>query len=314
MRIFNKISDFQKSGPLVLALGNFDGVHLGHQKILKRVTESAKAMNAVPAVFTFQEHPQKTLAPNAAPPEVITPADYKMIWLERSGIETVFSVLFDENFSHTEAEDFVRNVLIEKLGVEKLCLRYNAHFGYKRKGNPALMKQLAPQLGIEFEEIGPVEIHGAVVSSSRIRGLLKEGNLPEAEACLGRPYGILGKIVQGDGRGRTLGFPTANLESAKEVFLPYGVYAVEARDLSTGSKASLWKGVLNYGLRPTFGKTPQPVLEAHLLDYAGGSLYGRQLEVLLKARLRPEKTFNGPEALKTQILADIETARRLFKP
>lgn len=311
MQIFKKIEDFKKSGkPLVIAVGNFDGVHLGHQKILKRVTESAVALKATPAVFTFQEHPQKTLKPGLPPPEIITSQDFKMRLLERAGIEIVFAVSFDEKFSRIEAEDFVRKVLIEKLDVKKLCLGYNAHFGFERKGNPAFMKKNAAAFGIEFEEIGPVEIAGEVVSSSRIRKLLREGNLSEIEKCLGRPYGILGKVVEGDGRGKTLGFPTANLELSVPVILPYGVYAAEVREAETAK--NVWKGVLNYGLRPTFGKTPQPVLEIHILDFAG-SLYGHTLEVLLKQQLRPEMKFQGPEALKEQISADISKARALWK-
>lgn len=299
--------DAQKFGPLVLALGFFDGVHLGHQKILSHVVESAARRNARPAVFTFQEHPQKVLRPDLPAPFLITTPEQRLSLLEKNGIEVCFFISFTEKFSQHSAEAFVQEILIKRLHVKKLCLGYNAHFGKDREGNASFMKTLAPELGIEFEEIGPVNVEGETVSSSRIRKLISEGRLKEAEKCLGRPFSILGKVVKGDGRGAQLGFPTANLESRNQLLPPEGVYPVEVV-----MGPSIYKGVLNYGKRPTFkSKTPEPVLEVHLLDF-NENLYGKVLEVYFHPRLRGEQSFTGAEALKAQILKDIQAARQVL--
>lgn len=302
-----KISQ-KSSRPLVLALGFFDGLHLGHQKILKRVTESARTKKARAAVFTFQNHPQTVLNPGAAGPAMITLPAQKTALLEKAGIQICFSVPFTEAFSKTDAELFVKNVLLKKLNVKKVCLGYNAHFGQGRKGSPALMRELSAKLGFEFEEIGPVEIRGEAVSSSRIRKLIQTGDLALAAECLGRPYAVLGQVVKGDGRGAQIGFPTANLETKASLLPPEGVYPVQVRE---EGKKTLYQGVLNYGRRPTFKQGSAPVLEVFLLDYRG-DLYGASLEVLFYPRIREERAFSGVDALRFQIAKDVESARRYF--
>lgn len=298
--------------PLVLTLGNFDGVHLGHQKILKRVVESAKILNGVPAVFTFSNHPQSVLRPDLTPPAPIYSLEQKLFLLKQLGIEICFLITFSKDFAAVEAEDFVSRILIEKLCMKKMCLGYNAHFGRQRKGNPALMKTLTSQLGFEFEEIGPVAVLEQGVSSSRVRVLLQDARLEEVKACLGRPYGVFGKVVKGDGRGKTLGFPTANLDTGFECLLPAGVYPVEGVEWNTQASGRHLKGVLNYGQRPTFGGKGPKLMEAHFFDYQD-DLYGKNLEIIFHPKLRPEKQFQNPEALKKQMENDVQIARRFFE-
>lgn len=313
MQIFKDIEAFDKTRhrPLVLALGNFDGVHLGHQKILSRVVEQAEALGSEPAVFTFQEHPQKILRPELSAPGSILSPEYKLLLIEQLGIEICFFMPFTEAFSKQKPESFVRDILVKHLGMKKMLLGYNARFGHARKGDPALMRQLAQTLGFEFEEIGPVEVQGEAVSSSRIRKLLSEGLLDEAAACLGRPFSLLGKVVAGESRGKEIGFPTANIESQVEVLLPFGVYPVRVREINGVAAGEMREGVLNFGIRPTFGGGTKPVLEAFIFNFQG-NLYGKTLEVFFYPQLRPEQNFKGPEALKTQISQDIEEAKRYF--
>lgn len=307
--------------PLVLTLGNFDGVHLGHQKILKRVVESAKILNWIPAAFTFSNHPQSVLRPDLAPFTQIYSLEQKLFLLKQIGIEICFLISFTKEFAALEAEDFVPHILIEKLRMKKMCLGYNAHFGHERKGNPVLMKTLTGRLDFEFEEIGPVAVLEQVVSSSRVRTLLKDANLEEVKACLGRPYSVFGKVVSGDGRGKALGFPTANLDTGFECLLPAGVYPVEAVEWTFGpsadymnAKTTGWhlKGVLNYGQRPTFGGKGPKLMEAHFLDYKG-DLYGKNLEIIFHPKLRPEKHFQDSDGLKEQMGRDVQMARQFFR-
>ena len=328
MQVFTKFEAFQKNPErlLVLTLGNFDGLHLGHQKILQRVVQSAKVLNAEPSVLTFQQHPQRILHPSSPPPHFVLSPEYKLLLLARAGIQNCFFIPFTENFSKIEAKSFVNDVLIKQLGMKKMCLGYNARFGYGRKGNPELMRELSGELGFEFEEVGPLEAENEAISSSRIRKLLQEGQLDQAAVCLGRPFSFLGKVVRGEGRGKQLGFPTANLDPSAEIFLPFGVYPVFVQEINTGKKniaagreewrtavsGHLREGVLNFGVRPTFkGGEARPVLEVFLLDF-NGDLYGKTLEVFISPRLRPEQAFQGAEALKTQISRDIEAARAYF--
>ncbi len=328
MQIFARTEAFQKAAhrPLVLALGNFDGLHLGHQKILRQVTERASREKLSPAVFTFQENPQKVLRPDLPPPAVLLAPDHKLQMIQQWGIEVCFFMPFTSEFSKTKAEIFVGETLVRQFGMKVMCLGYNAHFGYERKGNPALMKKIAPDLGFAFEEIGPVSVQGEPVSSSRIRKLIAAGNLEEAKGCLGRPFSLLGKVVPGDGRGKQIGFPTANLKIETEILPPLGVYPVRVREVKIKHESvkpgqenfqaeadPKWRdGVLNFGHRPTFGAATAPVLEVFLMDFQG-DLYGKTLEVLFYPRLRAEQTFSSPEGLKQQISQDVQQAGSYLK-
>ena len=231
-----------------------------------------------------------------------------------------------------KAQEFVEKLLIEKLKVTEICMGSNAFFGHNREGNAAQMQQWAERYGFQFEEIRPIEIHGESVSSSRLRKLITAGNLEEARLCLGRDFSVLGKVVPGENRGKTLGFPTANLKIDSHVFPPLGVYPTRVRvvDLNFeqsrpgdgGNKMILsthsgpWiEGVLNYGVRPTFGGSKKEahtaLMEIHLLNYHG-DLYGKRLEVALYPKIRDEAKFQNTAALKEQIDSDIQKVRAIF--
>ena len=310
MQIFTRVEDFTQDPEkiLLLGLGNFDGVHLGHRRLLGRALEDAKRRGGKAGVFTFQEHPQAVLHPQNRP-QLLTSPEQRLMLFREIGLAVCFFIPFTAEFSRIEPEDFVRDILKKKLGVEKVFLGASARFGHGRRGDSKLMARLADECGFEFEEIPPVEAGGGIVSSSRIRKLVQEGNLEEAGACLGRPFGLLGKVIEGAGRGKSLGYPTANLEiNAFQALPPQGVYPVRVR-----VDGPWLSGVLNYGLRPTFKDGPAvPVLEVFILDFSG-SLYGKTLEVLFYPRLRAEKAFQDAEALKTQIAQDVETARNYFQ-
>lgn len=311
--------------PLVLILGNFDGVHLGHQSLLTFGLEEARRRKAVASVLTFSNHPQEVLHP-AKGPALLTTEDHRLYLLERHGVELCLMIPFTLPFSEMKAEEFVEEVLVRRLGIHQVGLGFNARFGHDRKGDAALMQELARRFGFLFWESQPVKVHGESVSSSRIRELVRAGKLHEAAAFLGRPFGFFGKVVEGEKRGAGLGAPTANLEAVGQLFPPEGVYAVRARLIRSEKKMDAagrgeicffvegdWlRGVMNYGRRPTFPSAgTEPVAEVHLLD-EGRSLYGRVLEVEVVSRLRPEKAFTSPEALKRQIQMDIEEARKIL--
>lgn len=328
MQIFAGIEAFEKTPhrPAVLALGNFDGVHAGHQKILRHTVKEAGRLNAASAALTFQQHPQTVLRPDLPPPQPIVSPEHKLFLLEQLGIEICLFLPFTESFAKTEAEFFLRDTLIKHLGMKKMCLGYNARFGRDRKGSPELMRRLSKENPFDFEEIGPVENGGDAVSSTRVRKLLSAGNLNEAAECLGRPWSVLGKVVRGEQRGQKIGFPTANMEAPAQGFLiPYGVYPVRVREVEIERKAlkpgqedyqasaseTIYEGVLNYGVRPTFGKESRPVLEAHLLNFKG-DLYEKTMEVFFYQQLRGEKKFPDSEALKRQITQDAGAAKAYF--
>ena len=327
MQIFTGIEAFSQTPhrPLVLALGNFDGVHAGHQKILRQTVQQAGALKAVSAALTFQQHPQTVLRPELPPPGLILSPEYKLFLLEQLGMDVCLFLPFTPEFSKLEADFFVRDTLVQHLGMKKMCLGYNARFGRGRKGSPDLMRQISQQTPFDFEEIGPVEIRGEAVSSTRIRKLLAAGNLEEAAACLGRPFSVLGKVIPGDHRGQEMGFPTANIEAPAGLQMPFGVYPVRIREIKIQRKPlnpgqedyqaspaeSIFEGVLNYGVRPTFGENSKPLFEAFLFNFKG-DLYGKTLEIFFYPRLRAEGTFSGLEALKKQISEDVQAAKRFF--
>ncbi len=316
------------SKPLVLGIGNFDGLHLGHQALIQYVLEKARQFKGVAGLLTFQEHPQQILHPEAKPALLLS-KEYKLFLISEFGMDYCFWLPFTAAFSQMEAETFVSKILVEGLRVKEVCLGYNAHFGHDRKGNAAMMKTLALRHGFEFEEIAPVKAAGDFVSSSRIRRLITEGRLEEAFLCLGRPFSGMAKVVAGDGRGKELGFPTANLEVLNETMPPEGVYPVEVRKLRleklemgkpgitemvTREKSALLRGVLNYGRRPTFDKEglQKPLAEVHLFDF-NEDLYGKTLEVFFHPRLRSEMTFKGPSHLREQIEKDARAAKKYFQ-
>lgn len=310
--------------PLILGLGNFDGLHLGHARILELVLKKAREKNGMAAILTFQNHPQEILHPASKPP-LLTVGDYKLFLFYEKGIELCFWIPFTKDFSQIKAEDFVRDILIRQLQVSEVCMGFNAHFGHGREGTVQTMKKWSAKYGFDFTEVEPLRAAGDFISSSRIRQLVKQGEIETAAECLGRRFSLLAEVVKGDGRGAKLGFPTANLKTSSDVFPPKGVYPVKVRELEfviqkaggyeilSVSKPGPWRsGVLNWGLRPTFHKDkPKEVMEVYLLDFEG-DLYGKRLEVTFYPRLRLEKPFENAENLKRQIIKDVQAARSYF--
>ena len=296
----------------VVTLGNFDGVHIGHQKIFQRVREEARRLKGQGVVITFNPHPLKVLAPDRCPP-LLTPFRKKMILFEQSGVEQVLSILFSKSFSEIPPDVFIHAILLEKVGARKVIVGYNYHFGKGKGGDVKTLQTLCRRREVDVEVVEALTVDGTAVSSSKVRALIQEGHVEKASRLLGRDYPVIGKVIPGAGRGQILGFPTANLEMSEELYPKTGVYAVEV----------LWKGkafpgVANIGFNPTFapkGERKEAVsLEVHLLDF-DGNLYGEEIWVSFKKRIRDEERFHSPSRLVEQIRNDVRWAREaLFGP
>jgi riboflavin kinase/FMN adenylyltransferase len=289
----------------VLALGNFDGLHRGHTKIIERVRRVAAERSATSLVLTFDPHPPRIVRPDKAPALLMT-LDQKLEALEKSGIQGVAIVRFTLELSRWEPETFVKTVLVDWLRVGEVWVGADFLFGRDRSGNFSVLRNLGAQYGFRAEKIDPVRYKDFVVSSTRVRRLVSEGRVDEAGALLGRHVFIDGVVVQGAGRGRELGVPTANLETANELLPPHGVYAT-----TVTIDGVVRAGVTNIGLRPTFGDIARPTIEVHVLD-TDADLYGQTLRLGFVQRLRDERRFPDVDALKAQIDADVRRARRLF--
>jgi len=289
----------------VLALGNFDGLHRGHMKIIDRVRRRAGERAGTPAAMTFDPHPSRVLRPDKAPALIMT-KEQRLEALSRSGMRGVAVVRFTAELSQWDPETFVRTVLVEWLHVVEVWVGANFLFGHERAGNYTLLRSLGARYGFRAEKIDPVRYKDFVVSSTRIRRLLAEGRVDEAGALLGHHFFVDGTVVRGAGRGRELGFPTANLATANELLPPSGVYATTATVDSV-----VHPSITNIGMRPTFGDVEKPVVETHILDNSP-DLYDHPLRLSFVQRLRDERAFPDVDALKAQIDADCRSARRLF--
>ena len=288
----------------VIALGNFDGLHRGHLKIIERVKRGAAEHGGTPMAMTFDPHPPRIVRPDKAPPLLMT-KEQRIEALARSGMQGVAVVRFTPELSHWEPEMFVRTVLVEWLHVVEVWVGANFLFGHGRSGTFSVLRGLGQSYGFRADKIDPVRYKDFVVSSTRIRRLVGEGRMDEAAALLGRAYYVDGAIVEGRKRGRELGFPTANLQTENELVPPNGVYAtIMTIDGITHG------GVTNIGMRPTFGETV-PTIETHVLDYSG-NLYGHTVRLAFVQRLRDERRFEDVDALRAQIDADKRRAERLF--
>ena len=290
------------SNGTVATVGVFDGVHLGHQAILGETTTRARSIGATPAVLTFRKHPRLLLT-GTAPPQ-ITSLEHRLVLLERAGIELCLVAEFDANLRETSAGEFVRHWLVGRLAVRLLVSGPDAKLGKNREGTPSRIAEMGAFLGFGVVVVPAVSVGGRPARSSTIREAIAAGDLDGAAAMLGRRVSLLGKVVRGEGRGAGLGFPTANLDLHHELHPPRGVYVVEVE--LDGERR---RGVLNIGLRPTFGEGEETV-EVHLLDFAG-ELYDRDLEVELIAKLRDERRFASPDDLAAQIRDDVDRARAL---
>ena len=289
----------------MLALGNFDGLHRGHMKIIERVHRTAEERGATPVVLTFDPHPTRVVRPDKAPRVLMTEAQ-KLEVLAAAGIRGVAIVRFTAEMSRWEPERFVRLVLVEWLGVSEVWVGGNFLFGRDRSGTFAVLRDLGDQYGFRADKIDPVCVRDAVVSSTRVRRLLAEGRVDEAGVLLGRHFYIDGEVVAGDERGRELGFPTANLRTANEMVPPNGVYATIVRTAD-----GLQPAVTNIGVRPTFDSGGAVSIEAHLLR-GGRDLYGAHLRLYFVQRLRDEQAFVSADALRARIGEDCREATALF--
>ena len=289
----------------VLALGNFDGLHRGHLKIIERVRRGAVEHGGTPMAMTFDPHPPKVVRPDKAPPLLMT-LDQRLDALNRAGMRAVAVVHFTRELSQWEPETFVRTVLVEWLRVSEVWVGANFLFGRDRSGNFTLLRTLGQRYGFRAEKIDPVRYKEFVVSSTRIRRLVAEGRMDEAGALLGHAYALVGTIVEGKRRGRELGFPTANLRSDNELIPPHGVYAT-----TLTVDGIVHAAISNIGVNPTFGDGSAPTIETHVLHY-DGELYGQKVQLAFVQRLRDERRFDDVDALRAQIEADCRRAERLF--
>lgn len=306
MKIFHGTENANIQRPTVLTLGVFDGLHLGHQRIMQTVVKRAKAVNAVPTAITFDPHPRAVLHPETAPPLLQT-LDQRLANFEVLGIQQAIVIPFDRAFASREAEGFLSDIVRDRLHAKEVYLGKGFAFGKDRGGNIELLRRLSAELGFVADEVDEVRLRGQRISSSRIRELLAAGRTNLARRMLGRPYGVEGVIIRGDRRGHTIGFPTANLKPQNRVLPKYGVYATAT--LIEG----IWrKGVTNIGVRPTFEKDVEPSIETYIFDF-DGDLYGAVLRVRFLHRIRDEKKFSGIEELKAQIGRDAARARNYFR-
>lgn len=290
----------QRTGPVV-TIGNFDGVHLGHQALLRRVRQVADALGAPACVYTFHPSPRQVLRPDTAVPPIQT-LDDRVEALGRCGVDQVVVERFDHDLAAREPIWFADEILTRRLRCVAAVLGYDFRFGRMRAGT---VERLREWVDVPVEQVEPLMVGGEAVSSTRIRGLLLAGAVEEAAALLSRPHRLRGVVVAGDQRGRQLGFPTANVRDGEVLRPPSGVYAVR---VGIDDEPAERPAVANLGTRPTFGGGEEPTLEVHLLDFTG-DLYGRRLAVDLVARLRDERRFGGVDELVASIRRDIETAR-----
>ena len=289
-----------------LAIGFFDGVHLGHQQIIRQTTADARQQEATALIVTFDRHPNTVVAPDRAPP-LIYQLSQKLEVIESLGVGVALLIHFDRAFSQRSGEDFVRGLARELGTIRSVCVGANFVFGHKRSGNVDLLRKLGAELNFSVHGLAAVSLDGKAVSSTRIRQAIAAGQLDAASQMLGRAYSLVGKVIKGDQLGRQLGFPTANLDVSGLALPPAGVYAAQAR-LGT----DLRRAVVNIGSRPTI-ESPRPQLrvEAHLLDF-GGEIYDQKLELIFVAKLRDEKKFPSLAALRDQIAKDIIEAQLRF--
>lgn len=289
-----------------VAIGTFDGVHLGHQQVLRQALMNARQHGALAVVVTFDAHPATVVAPQRVPP-LLYSLPQKLRAIEALGVDATLLLHFDRALSEQPAEDFIRALVRDCGHVHSICVGAHFTFGHQRGGNVELLRRLGTELNFVVHDLASVALDGETVSSTRIREAIRAGNLDAASQMLGRAYALAGTVIPGDQVGRQLGFPTANLDTRGLVLPPNGVYAVLAHTRQTTHFAAL-----NIGLRPTRAQpTPQIHVEAHLLDYSG-DLYGTDLELTVVEKLREEMKFEDLPALRAQIARDLAHARAVL--
>ena len=305
MKIFHGTENADIIRPTVLTLGVFDGLHMGHQKIMKTVVKRAKLIKASSTAITFDPHPRSVLYPKNAPPLLQT-LDQRLAYFEALGIEQSIVIRFNKGFANQNAEIFLREIVHERLQAKEVYLGHGFAFGKNRHGNIELLTKKGKELGFYADEVKEVRLRGRRISSSQIRQLLKDGKVNSARRMLGRPYGVEGLIIRGDRRGNKIGFPTANLKPQNRVIPKIGVYAT-----ATLIEGAWRRGVTNVGVRPTFKKEATPSIETYIFNFQG-DLYGDVLRVRFLHRIRDERKFAGSEEIKAQIDKDAKIALDYF--
>ncbi len=304
MEIIRNLEGFQRHPCPVVALGNFDGVHLGHRAILKTAMERARAAGGTSFALTFDPLPAKLLSPDKAPPLLMTSED-KIEALRVSGLDGVIVLDFTRELSLLTPREFVREYLVGKLGVREVVVGHSVNFGHNRAGNASVMVELGGEFGFDATVVGPVKVAGMEVSSTKIRQLIADADLRGAARLLGRYHFLRGVVVHGRERGRKIGFPTANLESETECVPPDGVYAARMV-LPDGTYPS----ITNIGMRPTFNETTRSI-ESHIFD-VNRDLYGQRVKLEIVERVRGERKFDSAEELARQIAFDVDNVKKIL--
>lgn len=305
MIVVERVEDLEHGYPYaVVALGTFDGVHLGHQEILGRVVRRARQERGTAVVFTFVRHPLEVVNPSKAPP-LITPLPIKREIIKALDIDLLVAVTFTPFLADTPPHDFVKAYLVDRLRARFVCVGYDFAFGKARAGSPETLRTLGKECQFGLDVVPPMTVDGQIVSSTRIRGLLSQGEVLQAARFLGRPYAIRGEVERGAGRGKGLGYPTANLPATADLLIPNGVYACQ-----TWFRRGLQRALVNIGTAPTFGEGARRV-EVHLVE-ASEELYGETLTLFFLGRLRDERRFENPQLLRQQIEYDRRKADEVF--
>lgn len=304
LRTIDELGSF--AGSTHLAIGVFDGLHLGHQAVIGRALEAARQTRGNAVVVTLDPHPVRVLRPEKAP-RLLTSTRHKVKLIERLGLDAVLLLEFTLEFSKTPPEIFIEKLVRAARHLRQICVGQEWTFGANRSGSIQLLEELAPKLSFQVASVSPISVDGRVVSSTLIRSAVECGDLESAAKYLGRDFTILGTVTEGRQLGRRLGFPTANLRAHNELFPPNGVYAAKA-----WFREEEYGGVVNIGVRPTIeNETGERILELHLFDF-DQQIYGEDVEVAFLAYLRPEQKFSGVDELQTQIQRDADKARGIY--
>lgn len=308
MKIYHNLDSFQRLDYAVVTSGTFDGVHIGHKKILSRLKEISQHSGGETVVLTFWPHPRTVVSEDSQTLQLLSTIEEKIELFAQLGIDHLAIIPFTRSFSELTSEEFIQQVLVNKIGTKKLVIGYDHRFGKNREGSFDFLKNNCSQYGFEVEEISRQDIEDLAISSSRIRKALLTGHIAEANELLGRPYTISGTVVKGKQLGRTIGFPTANVhpDESYKLIPQNGAYIIRAT-----YKGEQFEGMLNIGVRPTVDGSVKTI-EAHLFDF-NKEIYGEEMQLELLQYIRPEKKFNGLAELMEQIKLDKEKTERYFK-
>ena len=309
MKVYQNISEFETNNDTVVTMGTFDGVHVGHQKILRRISELARRTGSESVLLTFFPHPRLVLFPDDNDLKLLSTPDERVKLLEGAGIDHLVIHPFSTKFSRITAEEYIKDILVDRFHVGKLVIGYDHHFGRNREGNLDKLKEAAPEYGFEIEEIPAQEIDDVNVSSTKIRKALLAGDVRRANDYLGYTYSATGPVNRGNEVGRSLGYPTANMRPPEKYKLipGNGIYAVYGE-----IDGKRYPGMANIGVRPTIGDLERPLIEVHLFDFEG-DLYGRTMTVYFIDRYRDEVKFDNLESLRQQMLKDEPHARSILR-